>query len=90
MATYIIGYDIHPSKNESYDDLISAIKKIGAWWHHLDSTWIVVTDKTAKEIRDTLRAHLYEDDQLLVVKSGREGAWHGFNDSGSKWLKDHL
>jgi hypothetical protein len=90
MSTYIIGYDIHPSKGETYDDLTSAIKKIGAYWHHLDSTWIVTTEKSAKEIRDDLKAYLNKDDQLLVVKSGTEGAWFGFNDTGSDWLRDHL
>ncbi len=90
MTTYIIGYDIHPTKNESYDDLINAIKKLGSWWHHLDSTWVVVSDLTAVEIRDRIWKHMYKDDQLLVVKSGGVAAWNGFSDSGSKWLKDNI
>jgi hypothetical protein len=89
MATYLIGYDLNKEKN--YPDLIDAIKALsGTWWHHLDSTWIVVTDKSAVEIRDALRKHIDDDDELLVVKSGGEGAWAGFNDKGSKWLKDNL
>jgi len=90
MATYIIGYDIHPPKGETYEELYKAIKLLGAWWHHLDSTWLVISDLSAKEIRDTLIQQLRDDDQLLVTKSSGVGAWHGFNDSGSKWLKDHL
>ena len=91
MTTYIIGYDIHPTKGETYDELIKAIKNVGSlWWHHLDSTWIVVTTKTSVEVRDALSKHLRSDDQLLVVKSGREAAWTGFNDEGSKWLKENL
>jgi hypothetical protein len=39
MATFAIGYDLHPSKGETYDELIEAIKQVGSnWWHHLDST----------------------------------------------------
>ena len=91
MTTYIIGYDLHPSKGETYEDLIEAIKGVGStWWHHLDSTWVVVTDKTAAQLRDELKPYLKSDDQLLVVKSGGEAAWTGFNDKGSKWLKDNL
>jgi hypothetical protein len=56
----------------------------------LDSTWIVVSDKSEREIRDVLWGHMYSDDQLLVVKSSGIGAWEGFKESGSKWLKDHL
>jgi len=90
MPAYIIGYDLHPIKGETYDELIEAIKKIGPCWHHLDSTWIVVSELSAAEIRDRLKKHLLKDDQLLVVKSGVESAWHGFNDRGHQWLKDNL
>jgi hypothetical protein len=93
MATHLIGYDIHPSRGESYDDLYTAIKKLGSgWWHHLDSTWLVVSDLTAAQIRDKLKAALpYNDDQLLVLTvSGDAGAWYGFDEAGSKWLKDNL
>lgn len=41
MAAYMVGYDLHPSRGETYDELIQAIKRLGSWWHHLDSTWIV-------------------------------------------------
>ena len=88
MATYIIGYDLH--EGEDYEDLIDAIKTYGTYWHHLDSTWIIVTDETAAEIRDKLKKHIKNDDELLVVKSGGVGAWTGFNDKGSNWLKEHL
>lgn len=90
MGTYIIGYDLNKS-GKDYDGLIGAIKSLsGTWWHHLDSTWIVVSDLSAKQIRDALRVHLDSDDELLVVRSSGEGAWCGFNNNGSKWLKNNL
>ncbi|MBW8762948.1 MAG: hypothetical protein JF592_10230 [Microbacterium sp.] len=85
MATHLIGYDLN--KEKSYDDLIEAIKGLGSWWHHLDSTWIVRSTLTAKEVRDHLRPHLDADDELLVVDvTGRARAWRGFNKRGSDWL----
>jgi hypothetical protein len=91
VATYAIGYDLHPSKGETYGELIEAIKQVGStWWHHLDSTWVVVSTKTAKQVRDFLAPHLKSDDQLLVVRLAGEGAWRGFDDNGSKWLKENL
>jgi hypothetical protein len=89
MATYLIGYDLN--KHKDYPKLIEAIKALsGTWWHHLDSTWILVTDRTAVDMRDTLKKHIDSDDELLVVKLSGEGAWVGFNEKGSKWLKDNL
>ena len=92
MATHLIGYDIHPAKGETYENLFEGIKSLGAWWHHLDSTWLLISNLTAVQIRDQLKAHLpASDDQLLVLTvSGDAGAWYGFNDSGSKWLKNNL
>ena len=92
MATHLIGYDLHPSKGETYESLFESIKALGAWWHHLDSTWLVTSALTAAQIRDRLKAHLpAADDQLLVLTvSGDAGAWYGFSDSGSKWLKSNL
>ena len=46
MATYMIGYDLN-RPGQDYPALIDAIKRLGTWWHHLDSTWIVVTDQKA-------------------------------------------
>ena len=91
MATYIIGYDLHPTKGETYDELIKAIKSVGSnWWHHLDSTWVVISSKTASEVRDALWQHMRADDQLLVVESAHVAAWAGFNEKGSPWLKTNI
>jgi hypothetical protein len=88
MATLMIGYDLNkPGKD--YEPLIKAIKELGTWWHHLDSTWLVKSAMTASEARDTLKAHLDGNDELLVIDvTGQARAWSGFNESGSKWLKE--
>ena len=87
MGTKMIAYDLSgPVAN--YADLIEDIKSLGTWWHHLDSLWLVNTDHSATELRDRLKAHLDDNDELLVVDVSGDGrAWKGFSDSGSKWLK---
>ncbi|WP_397428658.1 hypothetical protein [Pseudofrankia sp. BMG5.37] len=86
----MIGYDL-TMPGQNYDGLITAIKGYGAWWHHLDSTWLVKSDKTPTQIRDDLAKHIDEGDELLVVDvSGDARAWHGFNQSGSDWLRKHV
>lgn len=92
MKTYLVGYDLNrPRGNDDYPDLHEAIKDLATgWWHHLDSTWIVKTNLSAVQIRDMLKAHIDSGDELLVVRLTSEGAWAGFNERGSTWLKKHL
>ncbi|MGN7157879.1 hypothetical protein ACTHRK_17495 [Dietzia cercidiphylli] len=88
MATKLIAYDLN-SPGQKYDDLIDAIKGLGAWWHHLDSTWLVRTSSSAEEVRDKLKKYIDNGDELLVVDvTGDSRAWCGFKESGSKWLKE--
>ncbi|MEU9154089.1 CRISPR-associated protein Cas2 [Streptomyces sp. NPDC048417] len=89
VKSVLIGYDLN-SPGQDYDSLFTAIKGLGTWWHHLDSTWIVKTTKTTAEVCDTLKGHIDSNDELLVVALTGEGAWIGFNDLGSKWLMDNL
>ena len=91
MATVLIAYDIHPQEGEAYDDLTKAIQSLGAWWHHLETTWIVKCARTPDQIRDQLKSHIGCEDQLLVIEiSGDVAGWAGINDIGSKWLKDNI
>lgn len=88
MSTLLIGYDLNNQKN--YDGLYGAIKSLGTWWHYLDSTWLVVTTHTPKDVRDRLNAYLDSDDELLVIDvAGRGRAWNGgFAEGAQKWLND--
>ncbi|BAN33970.1 hypothetical protein SCD_n00121 [Sulfuricella denitrificans skB26] len=89
MATYLITYDLNrPGQN--YNDLFEAIKKIGIWWHCLDSTWIVKSNLTAAQVRDSLTPAIDNNDSLLVVVLSGVGAWTGLDDDCSSWLKNNL
>lgn len=89
MNALIISYDLR-QPSAQYAPLIEAIKSLGGWWHHLESTWVVRTNLTASQARDKLTKHLRQDDEILVVQSAGVGAWYGFNDSGSNWLRTNL
>lgn len=89
MKTYLIGYDLNRPEQD-YPKLIEAIKKIGSWWHCLDSTWIVKADTSAKAIRDSLNGCIDGNDELLVASLAGESAWSGFDDRCSSWLNDNI
>ena len=84
MPVYMIGYDLHPSEGEKYSELYTALETIGSsgYWDCLDSTWLVITEKTAAQIKDVLKQYLKEGDRLLVMRCG-EGVALGM---GSKTI----
>jgi hypothetical protein len=91
VNTLMIGYDlIKPGKD--YANLIDAIKKLGdTWWHCLDSTWIIKTNSTAKQVRDALFQHIDGNDRLLVVTLSAPAAWtSSFSEKCKQWLSDNL
>ena len=91
FATILIVYDIHPTHGPRYHDLANAIQSLGVWWHHLETVWIVRSDRALADIRDNLKAHIGADDQLLVIDISGVGAeWAGVNDAGSSWLKGNI
>lgn len=91
MTIYMIGYDLHPSSGEDYDELFAALEAIGSgYWDCLDSTWLVITDKTPAQIRDELKRYLKGDDRLLVMRYGEGAAWLGFKGDCHTWLEDNL
>jgi hypothetical protein len=92
MTIYMIGYDLHPVRGETYNELIEAIKNIGPWWHCLDSTWLVISNLTAIQIRDALWQHMKADDQLLVLTYTKNtgAAWAGFKHDCASWLQNNL
>lgn len=89
MKSYLIGYDLNKS-GQDYSTLIEQIKKLGNWWHCLDSTWIIKSNSTAKDIRNHLKKYIDGNDELLVARLSGEAAWTGFDDNCSKWLKENL
>jgi hypothetical protein len=87
----LIAYDLHYPRAETYDELIEAIKAFGDWWHHLETVWIVRCTNSPTEVRERLRSHIGEEDQLLVIDiSSVTADWLGINDAGNQWLKDNL
>lgn len=89
MSTYVVSYDLS-RPGQGYAELGDYLKEHSNWWHHLGSTWVIVTELSAVQLRDGIRAHVDDNDKLLVVKSAGVGAWRGFNDKGSSWLQEHL
>jgi hypothetical protein len=89
MATLMVGYDLN-KPDQDYEKLIDYLKSLGTWWHHLDSTWLVVTNMSAKELRDKLKTLIGAADELLVMDVTDDiWATAGFTDKANNWLQQN-
>lgn len=89
MPTYVVSYDL-VRPGQDYAPLTKYLKSQSNWWHHLGSSWVVVSPLTSVQLRDGITDHIDENDKVLIVQSSGTGAWAGFNSEGSSWLKEHL
>lgn len=89
MTAKLIAYDlISPGKD--YSTLHEAIKTLGAWWHCLDSTWIVVTSATTSSVRDVLKIYIDANDKLAVFDLGGSWATANLPQECNEWLRKHI
>lgn len=86
--SYIISYDLRGKDEDSteYARLTERIKAYGYWGKLMFSAWIVVSGKSAAEIRDDLNGCLDDDDRLFVAPVGKPAAWKNVIAS-AQWLK---
>ncbi|WP_273209084.1 hypothetical protein [Runella zeae] len=57
-----------------------------SWWHHLNDTWIVRTDKKPNEFYNKLAPYITSADRLLVIEIKRN--YQGWlNKDAWDWLK---
>lgn len=90
MNTLLVGYDLNkPAQN--YAGLIEGLKSHGTWWHHLDSTWLVRTAKSASQLRDELMELIDANDELLVLNvTGDLWASAGLQQRANDWLQENV
>lgn len=85
---FIISYDLcQPGRN--YDELYAVLKNFHNWGRLTESTWAVVSQLTAVEIRDFLMRYIDSNDRLIVVKGGQSAAWNKML-AKNQWLVDNL
>ena len=89
MATVLVTYDLK-TPGADYVGLAAELKSLGTWWHHLESTWFIVTDETPDELFERLRPHLGANDKLLIltVQSAPLQGW--LNQRAWTWLDNNL
>ncbi len=87
MTCYIIIYEINP--NYSYVNLINAIKSYPNWGKITNTSWAIVCDQSAEEIRNYLMQNMNNSDKIMFIRSGSEAAWNNAL-ADTEWLKNNL
>lgn len=87
MSVYLITYDLN-RPGQQYEALYEAIKSFGAWWHYLDSTWLVQTSLSAQSVWNRLEPAFDKNDRILIsaLSTDRQG-W--LPEDAWKWIRDH-
>jgi len=90
MAVYLISFDLD-SPGQNYDKIGEAIKSYDTWAKILTTTFLIVADETAKDVRDYLIKFIDSNDKLFVAKLSGETAWTGpFSKEITEWLKNNI
>ena len=91
MAVYIVTYDLRTEfDSQSYQKLIGLIKEEGVWACLGGSSYLIVSDHSAVELRDKFKRVLDGDDMLYVGRVSAPAAWAGYSKEVTEWIKEKL
>jgi hypothetical protein len=88
VAVLIVSYDLKTSGRD-YSSLHNAIRSnCKAWWHYLQSTWLVDTNLDVNTFANALLPHITQQDRLLVIEvSGFGQGW--LPKEAWQWISNH-
>lgn len=85
-AGYGVFYDLKKI-GQNYNCLIEKLEAYPVHWHFQGSCWIIITDETATQIRERLRACLDQNDELMVLQLTGISAWLGYGGAAAEpWM----
>lgn len=85
---YLVSYDLSSDGAPDYEGVGSALESCGEVNRFQKSVWLVASERTAQEIRDSVRQVLRTTDTLFVAAI--VGAWSGWNTRLSAWMNENL
>ena len=86
---YHVSYDLPESDNEDYNNLIEKIKKFSGYTNILKSSWIINSNTTSVEIRESLVKVVGKNIKIFISEIDKNYAYQ-LNKSDVDFLRDQL
>lgn len=92
MRAFLISYDLGiPETSADYDRIKKFIEAFSDWCKPLKSQWIVLSNKSARDIRTEMNNITDNNDGILVIDiTGDAWASQGLPTAVTNWLKEKL
>jgi len=74
---------------EDYKELYSALKEGGTWWHYLDSTWLIITDLSPRDLYEKLVSHIWQGDRMLIIEV-KANYWGTLPKDAWEWIENNV
>lgn len=87
MTTYFISYELNDAFSQ--DDFFSKMESLGEIKKFSKNAYFLVSDHTAKEIRDTLVPAMDSSERIMVLKSASPAAWKN-SMTDNKWILENV
>ena len=67
---FLITFDFKGSADK-YSKVFETLKSFGTWWHYMENTWLVMSEKAPSEMNDLMRPHYDKDINVLIIEVGK-------------------
>lgn len=89
MSCYIVTFETH--SDASRERVTERLKSLHGYCPIHRYCWAMLTDKTAKELRDAVVEVMQPGERIFVIRSGTEAAWkNSYSEKNNEWLKKNL
>lgn len=89
MKVLLVSYDLRQPSRE-YSKLYEILKNSPKWWHYLESTWLILTNDTPKQLFDKLNAALDSDDHILILEITKRNYWGVLAKDAWQWIEENV
>jgi hypothetical protein len=89
MAFYVVTYDLVKKNESEYQELWDELDSLDSVKTQ-DSVYLVASSDTQREMFDRLRAHVQENDRLMVVTFSKRPSYKKALKGTNDWIEKHF